>query len=76
MFIKNLDWSASCSFLRRFFFFRTLVEKMGERDMRVTGDETQGTMGRRKGRSEAFFPSSLPLRATYIRRETSGNVAH
>ena len=31
--------------------------------MRVTGDETQGTMGKRERRSEAFFPSRLPLRA-------------
>lgn len=31
--------------------------------MRVTGDETQGTMGRRKRRIKAFFPSRLPFRA-------------
>lgn len=31
--------------------------------MRVTGDETQGTMGRRKRGSEAFVPSRLPSRA-------------
>ena len=52
-------WSASCSF----FFFRTLVASICKRDMRVTGDETQGTMGRRKRGSEAFVPSRLPSRA-------------
>ena len=52
----------------------------GERETRVTGDEEQGTMGRRKMRGEAtsrpFSPSRLPLRANFPRekdhRETSG----
>ena len=38
----------------------------GEREMRVTGDETQGTMGRRDT-SNPFFPSRLPSRASFHR---------
>ena len=34
--------------------------------MRVTGDETQGTMGRRDT-SNPFFPSRLPSRASFHR---------
>ena len=45
-----------CLLLRRFFF-----SHRGERQTRVTGDEAQGIMGRRKKRSP-FSPSHLPLR--------------
>ena len=44
----------------------------GEREMRVTGDETQGTMGR-QDTSNPFSPSRLPSRASFHReKETSG----
>ena len=39
---------------------------ISEREMRVTGDEAQGTMGRRKKeRRRPFSPSRLPLHANF-----------
>ena len=55
------------------------ISHKGERKTGVTGNEAQGTMGRRKRRGEArFLPSRLHLRANFHRerdRETSAHEA-
>ena len=46
----------ACLLLRRF-VLRTLVEDKGERETRVTGNEAQGTTGRRSVSPVSSFPS-------------------
>ena len=49
----------------------------GERETGVTGNEAQGTMGRRRRRGEArFLPSRLHLRANFHRERDRKTSAH